>query len=132
MISVPGLWRLKEQRYRLIGSKCETCGTIYLPKRTICPKCRRKGKIRDYTEFSGFGNIETWTVVHSPPEGFVEQAPYVLAIIRLKEGPRILAQVVDVDPTKIEPGMEVYMVIRRVQESGPDGVIAYGFKFTKL
>lgn len=132
MIGVASMWRLREQRYRLIGSKCENCKNIYLPKRTICPKCRRKGKIVDFSSFSGYGNVESWTVVHTAPEGFVDQAPYILAIIKLKEGPRILAQIVDVKPEEIVPNMEVYMVIRKVQESGNDGIIAYGFKFTKV
>ncbi|MEM0382858.1 MAG: Zn-ribbon domain-containing OB-fold protein [Candidatus Anstonellales archaeon] len=132
MLSVPSQWRLREQRYRLIGSKCETCGNIYLPKRTICPKCRRKGKIVEYRDFSGYGRVVSWTVVHAAPEGFVDQAPYILAIIKLKEGPKILAQIVDVKPEEVHEGMEVYKVVRRIQEDNPEGIIAYGFKFTKI
>jgi len=129
MISVPSVWRLSKERYKLIGTKCLTCNTIYLPPRGICPKCRRKGKLEKFTDFSGLGKIETWTVVHSPPQGFEELSPYVLAIVKLDEGPRVLSQIVDVKPDDIKQGMRVEIVIRRIQEENPDGIIVYGFKF---
>ncbi len=126
--SVAGFWRRYPQRYRLVGSKCETCGTYYFPPRQICPKCRRKGKIVPYI-FSGNGKIESYTIVHTPPDGMEDQAPYVLAIIRLEEGPMLTAQVVDVDPSEVKIGMPVKMVFRKISEDGEDGLINYGYKF---
>ena len=58
-MSVPRFWRKQTNRYNLIGTKCETCGTYYFPPRTLCPKCRREGKIVDY-KFKGTGKIVTF------------------------------------------------------------------------
>ncbi len=128
-LSVPGSWRKIPYRYRLEGTKCETCGTIYFPPRVICPKCRRKGKIVPFKNFSGKGKIVSWSVVYTPPAGFEELAPYILAIIELEEGPRVLAQVVDAKEEDMAPGKEVELVTRRMQEDNPRGLILYGYKF---
>lgn len=121
-------WRRIPQRYRLIGSKCETCATYFFPKRPICPKCRRKGNIKE-VQFSGKGRIYSFTEVHSPPEGFEEQAPYVLAIVELEEGARVMGQIVDVKKEDVKIGQEVEAVFRVIQRDDPEGLIHYGFKF---
>ncbi len=126
--SVPGVWRRYPQRYRLVGNKCETCGTYYFPPRTICPKCRRKGKLVEY-QFKGKGTIESYTVVHTPPDGMEDQAPYVLAIVKLEEGPMLTSQIVNVDPKDVKIGMPVRLVFRKISEQGDDGLINYGYKF---
>ncbi len=129
--SVPAVWRRYPQRYRLVGSKCETCGEFFFPPRIICPNCRRKGKVVEY-QFSGRGVVESYTVVHTPPADMEDQAPYVLAIVRLEEGPMLTAQIVDVDPREVKIGMPVRMVFRRISEDGEDGLINYGYKFAPL
>ncbi len=126
--SVPAVWRRYPQRYRLVGNKCETCGNYYFPPKTVCPVCRRKGKLVEY-QFSGKGRIESYTVVYTPPDGMEDQAPYVLAIIKLDEGPMLTAQVVDVEPSEVKIGMPVELVFRRISEDGDSGLISYGYKF---
>lgn len=77
---------------------------------------------------SGFGEVYSYTIVTDPPEGFEEFAPYYLAIVKLDEGPKLTAQLTDLDG---EPsiGMRVEMVTRKLRTEGPQGVIAYGYKF---
>ncbi len=41
----------------------------------------------------GSGVIYTETVVHSPPEQFVDDAPYQIAIVRLDSGGRVTARI---------------------------------------
>jgi len=121
-------WRKIPERYRLEGSMCERCMTSYFPSRVLCPKCRRKGRIVS-ASFSGEGRIYSYTVVHSPPSGFELEAPYILAIVELDEGPRLTSQIVDTKPEEVSIGKRVRMVFRRIQESGSEGLIHYGFKF---
>jgi len=121
-------WRLIPQRYNLIGSECKTCGEKYFPGRDLCPSCRRKGKVVDYT-FSGDGEIYSYTVVHAPPLGFEYLKPYIAAIIKLKEGPLVTAQVVDCKSESVSIGKKVYMVFRKIVAEGPEGIIKYGYKF---
>jgi uncharacterized OB-fold protein len=67
--------------------------------------------------------------VHNPPEGFEQFAPYVVALVRLAEGPLVAAQLTDVEGEKIEIGMPVEMVTRRLRDDGDKGTIIYGYKF---
>ncbi len=125
---LPLLWRKTNERYNLVGTKCETCGTYYMPERKICAKCRRKGKIVSHM-FTGRGKIHTFTVIRVAPEDYEFFVPYVLAIIDLEEGAHITGQVVDVDPETIKVGQQVEMVFRKIHEDNPEGLITYGFKF---
>lgn len=125
--SISLTWRKIPERYRLIGSVCKTCGTKYFPKRELCRKCRRKGRTEEIV-FCGKGRIYSYTTVHAGPEGFEKQTPYVLAVVELEEGPRVVAQIVDTtDELKI--GKEVEVVFRKIQQDDPEGLIHYGFKF---
>ena len=38
-MEVPRIWRLKAQRYRLVGTVCPTCGKLSFPPRPVCPYC---------------------------------------------------------------------------------------------
>ncbi len=76
----------------------------------------------------GRGTVLSYTVVKDAPEGFEEQAPYTLALVRLDEGPTVLAQLTDLDgPVTI--GMPVEMVTRKLRTDGKRGIIVYGYKF---
>jgi len=126
--SIPLTWRRIPERYRLIGAKCETCGKCYFPPRSICPGCRRKGKLREI-KLAGKGKVYTHTTIYSAPTGFEEQIPYVIAIIELEEGVRVLGQVVDCNPEDVKIGAKVENVFRIIQREDPEGLIHYGFKF---
>lgn len=121
-------WRHIPQRYNLIGSKCLQCGTVFFPKRVICPECRRKGELEDI-KLTGEGKIHTYSVINTPTEEFKTIAPYVVAIVELEEGAKITTQIVDCKPEDVEIGDEVEMVFRKIKEEGDDGVISYGYKF---
>ncbi len=126
--AVPFHWRRFKERYQLIGSKCENCGEYFFPKRTICPKCRRTGKMKDY-KFSGKGEIFSYTIIRVPSMGFKLYTPYIVAIIKLEEGPKIVSQVVDCDLDKIKIGMSVKACFRKIRQENETGIILYGFKF---
>ncbi len=121
---LPKFWRKIRYRYNLIGSYCENCGNYYYPPRNLCPKCRRKGKVRE-VKFSGYGKVLTWSVVH---DSFYMAKPYVVALIELDEGARLVG-LVDCKPEDMREGMRVKAVFRRFGEDGEEGIIYYGTKF---
>lgn len=125
--SVPLTWRLKKQKYNFIGSQCSACNKTFFPHRTLCPSCRRRGEIKDF-QFSGKGEIESFTIIRVAPKGFESMTPYAVAIIKLEEGARISGQLVD-DIENVEIGKKVKPVFRRLSEDGLEGVIHYGMKF---
>jgi hypothetical protein len=120
-------WRLQRHRYSLVGEVCNHCGVKIFPARDVCPECNAPAKT-PYT-FSGKGEVYSYSTVHHPPEGFEHFAPYVVALVRLVEGPLVAAQLTDVEGEKIEIGMPVEMVTRKLRDDGSKGTIVYGYKF---
>jgi uncharacterized protein len=121
-------WRLIPSRYNLIGTECKTCGQKFFPPRNICPDCRRKSQIEKF-KFSGDGEIYSNTIVRAAPTGFEFQKPYVIAVVKLKEGPKCTAQVVDCNPEEVKVGQQVQMIFRKIMAEDEHGVIQYGYKF---
>jgi hypothetical protein len=83
-------------------------------------------------EFSGRGEIYSFTTVYEVPAGYEEFAPYTVALIELEEGPLITAQLTDFGDEKPEIGMPVEMVTRKLFADGKRGVLIYKFKFRPL
>jgi uncharacterized OB-fold protein len=81
--------------------------------------------------FAGTGEIYSYTMLQEAPAGFDDQAPYILALVRLDEGPIVTAQITDVDGA-VAIGDRVEMVTRRLTTEGSKGMIVYGYKFRKL
>jgi uncharacterized OB-fold protein len=126
-MTVARFWRKIPQRYNLIGTKCETCHRHFFPPRTFCPDCRREGKIVDH-KFAGKGTVVTFTIIQTAPDQFASHGPYVLAIIKLDEGPQMTSQVV-CDPSEAKIGMWVKSIFCRIVTDGESGIIHYGMKF---
>ena len=59
----------------------------------------------------------------------MENTPYIVALVKLEEGPMVTAQLTDVDVDQLEIGMEVEMVTRKMSDDGVEGMIIYGYKF---
>ncbi len=126
-MSVPRYWRAEVPRYRLLGEECTGCGARFFPARPVCTVCGST-EFRDY-KLAETGEVVTWTVIRNPPTGFEKYRPYVVALLELDDGVRLLSQVVDVDPMEVHAGMRVEAVFRRVKEDGKAGIIQYGYKF---
>ena len=86
---------------------------------------------REQYTFAGTGEVYSFTTLQETPEGFEEQAPYMLALVKLDEGPMITAQITDVDES-VAIGDKVEMVTRKLTTEGVRGMIVYGYKFRKV
>jgi uncharacterized OB-fold protein len=120
-------WRLRHQRYKLEGVRCEACEAKIFPARPVCPHCRSRN-LQPY-HFSGRGELYSWTTIVQPPDAFEQYKPYTVALVRLEEGPLVTAQLTDVDPAEMYAGMPLEMVTRKLMEHGDAGLIVYGYKF---
>ena len=120
-------WRLKAQRYRLVGEECPTCRRKIFPPRDVCPHCAAAA--REPFVLSGQGSVYSYTTVYDSPAGFEAQAPYVVAVVELAEGPRVTAQLTDIDHDQVRIGLPVEMVTRVLRSNGPRGAIEYGYRF---
>jgi scaffold protein (connect acetoacetyl-CoA thiolase and HMG-CoA synthase) len=119
-------WRQRGARYRLEGQRHRTSGEVRFPPE---PAAGSAAEHWEPYSLSGAGTVYSFTVVRQPPAGYEEQAPYVLALVRLAEGPLVTAQLTDCDADNVTIDMPVEVVTRRLSDLGPDGLIIYGYKF---
>jgi uncharacterized OB-fold protein len=129
-MSVPRFWRRVKNIYNLIGTHCGKCGEYFYPPRNMCPRCRRNGVIVPF-KFNGLGEVVTYTIVHSAAKDYAKHAPYILAIIKLDEGPHLTSQVI-CDHSEIHIGMRVKSAFRKLGEESEKGMIYYGTKFVPV
>ncbi len=127
-MEIPRHWRLRKQRYNLVGEVCPHCQAKLFPPRDVCPECGQEAKTP--YQFSGRGEVYSYTTVYDPPAGFEEAAPYTVALVKLEEGPVVTAQLTDLEGQKVEIGTQVEMVTRKLRNDGDErGMIVYGYKF---
>lgn len=120
-------WRLQEQRYKLVGETCDNCGVKLFPPRDVCLVC--EAPAQELYTFTGLGEVFSYTTIYDPPAGFEHDAPYMVALVKLDEGPIVTAQLTDVNESEVEIGMPVEMVTRKLRSDGEEGMIVYGYKF---
>ncbi len=102
---------LREGRFVL--QRCNDCNAFQGYPRVFCVQCYSDNL--GWVEASGKGSIYTYTtIVSNPPSTFVDDLPYTLAIVTLDEGPRFLAQLLDIAPADIHCDMAVELVLREV------------------
>jgi len=96
-------------RHELFVQRCRDCGTLRLPPRAVCTKCLSSAV--EWKRASGRGTVYSYTVTHqNQAPGFRETLPYVLAIVELAEGPRLMTNVVECPPDQVTIGMPVEVV----------------------
>lgn len=99
---------------RLLVQQCPTCGHRQFYPRALCVEC---GGTPEWLEASGRGEVHTYTVIHQmqvPP--FKDDVPYIVAMIDLEEGVRLMGNVLDCPPTDVHVGMPVEVVFVAVDE----------------
>jgi uncharacterized OB-fold protein len=85
--------------------RCTHCNRFRGPSRLVC-ECGQSDFV--WTDASGRGHIFSYTVVHRAPDpAFRAELPYVVAVIALEEGPRLLGNVTDCAPEDVCIGMPV-------------------------
>ena len=90
--------------HRLLIQHCTGCGTLRHPPRPMCPHCHSLAW--DTIEASGHGTVFSFVMPHHPPlPGFDDG--YIVALVELEEGTRLVTNLVDVTPDDVTTGMPV-------------------------
>ena len=93
-------------RHELYFQRCRSCATKRFPPRAVCPVCLSSST--EWVRASGKGTVYSFTVTHqNQAPGFRESLPYVLAVVELAEGPRMMTNVVGCAPDEVRVGMAV-------------------------
>ncbi|WP_281016320.1 MULTISPECIES: Zn-ribbon domain-containing OB-fold protein [unclassified Minwuia] len=91
---------------RLTFARCTACDAVQFPPQKSCTACG--GETGEASEASGQGTVFTFTINHrAPGPAFAERAPYVIALIDLAEGPRLMMNVINCAPEDVTIGMPV-------------------------
>jgi uncharacterized protein len=94
------------KRHELLIQQCEECGSYRYPPRSICPNCFSL-HARWHTS-SGRGEVYTFTVARVPlTPDWAPDVPYVIGVIQLDEGVRIVSNIVGCKPEDVAIGMPV-------------------------
>ncbi len=86
---------------------CQVCERHQFYPRSVCAECL--GSV-DWVAASGKGEVVSYTVVRlAVSEAYAEEVPYVVALIRLAEGPQLMSQVdCEIEQIAIGRSVEVY------------------------
>jgi uncharacterized OB-fold protein len=87
---------------------CRGCGKYFFFPRPICPNCWSSEV--EFRPANGTGRIYSYTVVrfaHAIPSEWHKQLPYVVALIELDEGIRIMSNVIGCDVDTVRSGSTV-------------------------
>ena len=97
-------------RHELLLQRCRACGRHHFYPRGACPHCLSADL--EWQRVSGRGTLHTFTVVHRGARNYPLPSPYVLAVVELEEGPRLMSNLVGVEahPGHIRIGMPVEVV----------------------
>jgi uncharacterized OB-fold protein len=104
----------------LSGIRCAKCSHLTIPPKEFCPACGQQAW--EPVPLSGEGAIESYTVIRVAPARHAADAPYAVAVVRLKEGVSLLGRVVDVPFEALAVGLPV-----RFRPLSMNGQTALGF-----
>lgn len=104
------------QEQRLVIQRCDNCGHCQFYPRAFCIGCL-SDRI-EWIDASGHGRIYSYTVCRiAPSPAFEARLPYVVALIDLDEGVRMLANLLDVELEHVAIGARVSVCFESVSES---------------
>ena len=113
---------------RLLGSRCQSCGEVFFPRRVVCARCLHEAC--DDMELSTNGRIWTWTWCHAPMFGKTDSdaGGYGVAQVDLPEGPRVQS-ILAGGPDDFRIGLEVELDLESLRTNvDGDEVVIYRFR----
>ncbi len=103
------------KRHELVLQRCQDCGAFVYYPRALCTACH-SDRLR-WEPVSGQGTIYSFTVCHRPAgPAFQGDVPYVVALIDLREGPRMISNIVGIAPALVRIGQSVRVAFEDVTE----------------
>ncbi|MBC7074906.1 MAG: Zn-ribbon domain-containing OB-fold protein [Syntrophomonadaceae bacterium] len=107
-------WEAAKQ-HRLVLRRCSACGNIDHPPYPYCTACLADE--HEWIEAQGKGTLYAYAVnYYGVPFPFWDDMPYVVAMIDLPEGPRMISNIVECDIEKLRNGMELEVVFDDVSD----------------
>lgn len=97
---------------RLVIQQCAVCRAAVFFPRSVCPVCHDDAL--EWADAAGTGTVYSYTVLHRAGKpGWEADVPYLVALIELDEGPRLMGNLLDIDPDEVYVGMPVRVTFER-------------------
>ncbi|MER5280244.1 MaoC family dehydratase N-terminal domain-containing protein [Streptomyces sp. NPDC002809] len=94
------------QQHRLLIQRCAACSVLRHPPGPCCPEC---GSLEwDTAEAGGHGHVYSFVVNHHPRHPAFD-SPYLVAVVELAEGTRLITNLTGVAPDEVTIGMPVVL-----------------------
>jgi uncharacterized OB-fold protein len=90
---------------KLLLQYCPDCARYQFYPRPVCTACL--GSDLEWREAQGTGAVYSFTVVHRAPSQEFQDTPYIVALVDLQEGVRMMSNIVGADPKAIHIGTSV-------------------------
>jgi uncharacterized OB-fold protein len=98
----------------LLLQRCTGCGTHLWYPRYVCAQCHSTEL--ENVEASGRGTIYSFTLTTRGILDYSGCGPYVLALVELAEGPKMMTNIVEADPADLAIGQTVEVVFHDTGE----------------
>ena len=99
--------------------RCGNCGALRHPPGPMCPRChepqRPAGGAAGYAVAAGTGEVYSYVVHHHPPVPG-KTLPFVVALVELPEGVRMVGELLGVRPDQVRVGLPVRAEFVRVDD----------------
>ncbi len=95
--------------------RCDACGRVVFYPRSICPHCHADQL--SWIVASGRGTIYSYTVAHQAFGMFADETPFIVAIIELEEGARMMSRIIDAPRERVAIGLPVQVTFETVGEN---------------
>jgi uncharacterized protein len=92
------------RNHELLIQRCAECGALRNPPRPMCPHCQSLDW--DSLQATGRGTVYSYVMPQYPPMPFMEY-PYIVVLVALEEGIRLVSNLVGIAPEDVEVGMPV-------------------------
>jgi 3-hydroxy-3-methylglutaryl CoA synthase len=109
------LYRAQDQVVSFIGGRCGHCGAIQFPHLVACVNCGSIEPLTPYPLADEPAKVATFTADWLM---FYPAPPLYVGLVQFDNGARVLMEMVDVDPAKLDVGSGLRMVFRIKEKDG--------------
>lgn len=110
---------------KLLIQRCGGCGRLRHPPRPMCPHCRSLDWAA--VESSGRGTVYSYVMPHEPKFPFFEY-PYIVVLVELEEGVRLVSNLTGIDPADVRTGMPVEVYYQGFDGPGSEDLVLHQFR----
>ncbi|MCP4713473.1 MAG: nucleic acid-binding protein [Deltaproteobacteria bacterium] len=100
---------------KLVFQTCANCGQMIHRPRPMCPYCLATEK--KWVESTGIGTVYSWVVFVYDRAAYPGiKVPYIVVLVEMAEGPRVISNMEGVEPEDMYVGMPVEVFFEKIDE----------------